>query len=69
VFFWQFAPGSELNIVWKNAVLQSHPDIVPDYYANFRNSFSAGQNNTLSVKVLFYVDYLNTKRSLKRSPK
>jgi hypothetical protein len=69
VFFWQFAPGSELNIVWKNAVLQSHPDIVPDYYTNFRNSFSAGQNNTLSVKVLFYVDYLNTKRSLKRSPK
>ncbi len=66
VFFWQFAPGSELNIVWKNALLKSGPAIIPDYYTNFRRSFSADQNNTLSIKVLFYVDYLTARNGLKR---
>jgi hypothetical protein len=64
VFFWQFAPGSELNLVWKNAVLRREQEIINDYYSNFRSSFSADQSNTFSLKVLYYLDYLTVKKAL-----
>ena len=58
VFFWQFAPGSELNLVWKNSVLKRENTINNDYYENFKGSFTNAQNNMLSIKVLYYIDYL-----------
>jgi hypothetical protein len=66
VFFWQFAPGSELNLVWKNAVLRRENSLVNDYYTNLSSSFSADQNNTLSLKVLYYLDYLTVRKGLRR---
>lgn len=65
VFFWQFAPGSELNVVWKNAVLKNETVINDNYFTNFSGSFSADQNNMVSVKILFYIDYLNLKKKKK----
>jgi hypothetical protein len=67
VFFWQFAPGSELNIVWKNSLLKRENQINADYYENFKGSLNSPQNNMVSVKVLYYIDYATLKRSLKRS--
>jgi hypothetical protein len=69
VFFWQFAPGSELNIVWKNSLLKREDAVSPDYYENFRGSLNSPQNNMVSVKVLYYMDYANIRRSLKRPAK
>ncbi len=66
VFFWQFAPGSELNLVWKTAVIQNGSEIVHHYYRNFRSSFNADQNNTFSLKVLYYLDYLDIKKTLQK---
>lgn len=66
VFFWQFAPGSELNIVYKNAVLKSESYINYDYYYNLRGSLNSPQNNSISVKVLYYIDYLTIKKALSR---
>jgi len=63
VFFWQFAPGSELNIVWKNSVLKREGTINNDYYQNFKGSFNTAQNNMLSIKVLYYIDYLTLKKA------
>jgi hypothetical protein len=64
VFFWQFAPGSELNIVWKNSLLKSEHEINFDYYENLRGSLNSPQNNMVSVKVFYYIDYNTIKRSL-----
>ncbi len=66
VFFWQFAPGSELNIVYKNAVLKSESSINYDYYYNFRGSLNSPQNNSVSIKVLYYIDYLDIKKAFRR---
>jgi hypothetical protein len=66
VFYWQFAPGSELNIVWKNSVLKRENLINNDYYDNFSGTFNTAQNNMVSVKVLYYIDYLSIKRALNR---
>jgi hypothetical protein len=67
VFFWQFAPGSEINIVWKNSVLKRENTITNDYYENFKGSFNTAQNNMLSIKVLYYIDYLTLKKAFARS--
>ena len=64
VFFWQFAPGSELNVVWKNAVLKRENEIINDYYKNIEGSINSPQNNTVSVKVLYYLDYVMVKKAL-----
>lgn len=66
VFFWQFAPGSELNIVYKNAVLKREAVINYDYYYNFRGSLNSPQNNSVSIKVLYYIDYLSIKKAFKK---
>jgi hypothetical protein len=67
VYSWWFAPGSEISIVWKNSILDSRQDIVTHYHDNFTNTISSPQNNSLSVKVLYYIDYLTIKNKLFRS--
>ncbi|MEJ8801291.1 DUF5916 domain-containing protein [Pontibacter sp. H249] len=67
VYSWWFAPGSEISIVWKNAIEESKDVVVPRYLDNFSNTISSPQNNSLSVKVLYYIDYLTLKNKLKKS--
>ena len=69
VYFWQFAPGSELNIVWKNAVVKREGIINNDYYDNLKGSLNSPQNNTVSIKVLYYLDYVTVKKATRRKKK
>ncbi len=62
VFFWQFAPGSELNLVWKDAVLKRELIKGSDYISNLGNSLNTAQNNTISIKVLYYIDYISLRK-------
>lgn len=58
VYSWRFAPGSEFNIVWKNAGNTNEQEVINNYLKNFNHTISAPQNNSLSVKVLYYIDYM-----------
>lgn len=62
VYTWQFAPGSEMSIVWKDAILTLGSDRVIQYFENVRNTLDAPQTNSFSVKVLYYLDYLYLKK-------
>ena len=62
VYTWQFAPGSFLNIAWKNAAALFDQDINEKYFNNLGNTLQNPQQNTLSVKVIYYLDYLTLKR-------
>ncbi len=64
VYSWRFAPGSELSIVWKNAIEAEQNIIVPDYPGNLESTFSAPQLNSISIKVLYYLDYLYLKKKI-----
>lgn len=66
VFFWQFAPGSELNIVWKNSLIKRENEINNDYYQNFQGSLNSPQNNMISLKLLYYIDYANIRKSFRK---
>ncbi len=62
VYTWQFAPGSFVNIVWKNSIQQFTRLVEPDYFKNFGNTLEADQNNNLSLKVIYFLDYLDIKK-------
>ncbi|MVN77376.1 hypothetical protein GO988_13655 [Hymenobacter sp. HMF4947] len=57
---WWFAPGSQVSLVWKNAqatFLEAN-EATPLYFDNLTNTLNTPHNNNVSVKVLYYLDYL-----------
>ena len=66
VFTWEFAPGSFINLVWKNAVEDFNRIIDHDYFKNFNNTLKANNNNNISFKVIYFLDYLQLKKSGKK---
>jgi hypothetical protein len=61
VYTWQVAPGSFLNIVWKNATQYFSDDVESKYFRNLGNTISQDNNNNLSLKVIYFLDYLQLK--------
>ncbi|WP_078063261.1 DUF5916 domain-containing protein [Solirubrum puertoriconensis] len=60
VYSWWFAPGSQVSFVWKNAgstFLQAE-QATPLYFDNLNNTINTPHNNSVSIKVLYYLDYL-----------
>ncbi|MER0441947.1 DUF5916 domain-containing protein [Emticicia sp. W12TSBA100-4] len=64
VYTWQFAPGSFLNVVWKDAGVMSSEIANTRYFDNFQNTLQSDQNNNLSIKVIYFLDYLQLKRKI-----
>jgi hypothetical protein len=64
-YTWEFAPGSFINIVWKNAVYTYADLLEPNYFKNFDNTIRSDQNNNLSFKIIYFLDYLNLKKKKK----
>lgn len=62
VYTWQFAAGSFLNVVWKNAILGDDREVSRGYFKNLNNTINSTQNNNLSIKLLYYIDYLSLKK-------
>ncbi len=62
VYTWQFALGSFINIVWKNAIGTEDQNIQDVYLPNFRHTLEAPQNNSFSIRVIYFLDYLKLKK-------
>lgn len=58
VFQWQFAPGSSLNLVWKNSIYDEQKETIEGYFNDVSKTFGAKELNIVSLKVLYYFDYL-----------
>ena len=56
VYRWNFAPGSELSVVWKNSIYNGGQTIRNNYFDNLKNTISSPQTNSLSFKILYYLD-------------
>lgn len=54
---WQFAPGSELSLVWKNAILSYKDQKIENFFNNIENTLQSPASNSFSVKILYYLDY------------
>ena len=62
VYNWRFAPGSDLSVVWKNAIYSSGDYVYTDFGKNLNNMFDSPQTNSLSFKLLYYLDYQYLKK-------
>jgi hypothetical protein len=62
VYTWVFSPGSELRIVWKNAIEDNDLIIPQNFQNNLDRTLTLAQTNSISVRVLYFIDYLNLTR-------
>lgn len=65
VYTWQFAPGSFVNLVWKNSATGFNEIVDKNYFRNFNETLSSPQNNNVSLKILYYLDYIKLRRNKK----
>jgi hypothetical protein len=59
-YSWNFAPGSFMNIMWKNSILSDEKVVnnkFQPYFRNLNNTLSSPQTNTISLKISYYLDY------------
>ena len=60
-YTWDFLPGSRITLSWKNAL---GADVYLDesryrtYFRNFGKSFASPHSNEVSLKIVYYIDYL-----------
>ena len=62
VYRWRFAPGSDIFVIWKNGIFGWNDvadDIIYDYGNSINQLGDTPQTNSLSVKIIYYLDYLN----------
>jgi Domain of unknown function (DUF5916) len=69
VFTWQYAPGSFINLVWKNAAQDFNRIVNDGYFKNFNQTMEADDNNNLSLKVIYFLDYLEMRKWMKKKKK
>lgn len=63
VFTWRFAPGSDLFVTWKNATFNEDPTLLKySYFGNTTRLFRYPQENSLNVKMIYFLDYAQMKR-------
>jgi hypothetical protein len=53
---WEFAPGSQLSLVWKNAIETNTKNINMKLVENMKEMFGSVQTNSISIKLLYYID-------------
>jgi len=53
---WNFAPGSQMTLVWKNLIDSEQDELLTSYFKNAQNFLNDPQINSLSLKILYYID-------------
>lgn len=67
VYNWQFAPGSFLSIAWKDIGESFNREFEKSYVKNLGNTIDGSQFNSLSVRVIYFLDYLTFKNKIKKN--
>jgi hypothetical protein len=66
LYTWQFAQGSFINIVWKDIGESFSRNFEKTYFKNLDNTLSGPQANSLSIRVIYFLDYLTAKKQWKQ---
>ncbi|MEX1000775.1 MAG: DUF5916 domain-containing protein [Crocinitomicaceae bacterium] len=61
---WVFAPGSELSLVWKNSIFSLSDEVALNYFENVGGMFDFPATNSISLKILYYIDYWEVHQKL-----
>ncbi|MBE0640985.1 MAG: hypothetical protein IH599_03050, partial [Bacteroidales bacterium] len=60
---WEFAPGSLLTLVWKNAIIDERPEWDRGFLDNLDYTLQQDHWNTVSLKFIYYLDYQNIRET------
>lgn len=68
VYNWQFAQGSFISIVWKDIAdnFEKGGNFEQNYFKNLGNTVEGDQFTSLSIRVIYFLDYITLKRKLKK---
>ncbi len=61
-YTWQIGPGSFVNVNWKTSAEFSDRLVQENYFDNLNKTLDYPQFNSLSVKIIYYLDYLDINR-------
>ncbi|MBK7384258.1 MAG: carbohydrate binding family 9 domain-containing protein [Flavobacteriales bacterium] len=53
---WNFAPGSELTLGWKDNIFTRENVVAQNYFSNLNDTWRAPGINSFSLKVLYFID-------------
>ncbi len=65
-FRWRFAPGSEASLLYRNQLFNFDNAAALNYGDSLKNLFDQPQQNTLSLRVTYFIDYNNIASLLKK---
>jgi hypothetical protein len=65
VYRWRFAPGSDLFVVYKNNTQAFRDQLRSGYFRNVSSTFNSDQQNTVNVKLLYFLDFLYLKKRVR----
>ncbi|MGB0896666.1 MAG: DUF5916 domain-containing protein [Flavobacteriaceae bacterium] len=66
-YSWQFAPGSQLTALYRNQLFNRTNDSDLGYIDSLNHLFKAPLKQIFSLKIIYYLDYNNLKKALKKS--
>lgn len=62
VYNWEFAQGSFFSVVWKDIGEDFNRSFERNYAKNFKKTISGDQFNSLSIRVIYFLDYLSIRK-------
>lgn len=68
-YTWQIAPGSFVNVNWKTSSQLTDQFVLEHYFENIKKTVDTPQFNSFSVKIIYYLDYLDLKGKGTKSKK
>jgi len=63
---WQFRPGSEIRVIWKRSIGTDDLRTDLDFFQNFDNTISAPNFDTITVRMVYFIDYLNIRNVFRK---
>ena len=67
LFNWEFAPGSSLSVSYKNEIFASNDNLDDPLFDNLSSLFDEAQSNVVSIRLLYYLDYVTVRSWLQKS--
>ncbi len=64
---WQLAPGSEIRAIWKRQIRTDGNNTELAFFDNFSDTFTAPNFDTITIRFVYFVDYLNVKNLFSRN--
>jgi hypothetical protein len=65
LFEWQFAPGSFATLSWKNTINNDSSTLENHFGKNLSNTLQADQLNTISIKIVYFFDFIYLRKNKK----